>query len=88
MEWIDGHLYINIFTYPVIVKVDYETGQVLHRYDLSTLSREIQGTKYFRNKFNDIREYCLNGMAYNSLTNQLYVTGKKWPIVYQIQLLQ
>ncbi len=87
MEWIKGYLYINVFTYPLILKVDYSTGRVVHRYDLTLLSREIQGTKFFRNRFNDIREYCLNGIAYNTQTEQLFVTGKKWPVIYQLTLL-
>jgi glutamine cyclotransferase len=39
------------------------------------------------------RGNCLNGIAYNSQTDQynpinhrMYITGKKWPFVYEIKL--
>jgi glutamine cyclotransferase len=35
MELINGYLYINLFTYPTIIKVDYKTGEVVKRYNLS-----------------------------------------------------
>jgi glutamine cyclotransferase len=30
----------------------------------------------------------LNGIAYDSLGNRLFVTGKLWPILFEIQLVR
>lgn len=31
--------------------------------------------------------YCLNGIAYNNNTNQLLITGKKWPTIFEIKFI-
>ena len=30
---------------------------------------------------------CLNGIAYHQSTDQLLLTGKKWPYIYEIELI-
>jgi len=29
---------------------------------------------------------CLNGIAYNKITNTFWMTGKNWPVMFEVQL--
>ncbi|MBI4645576.1 MAG: glutaminyl-peptide cyclotransferase [Bacteroidia bacterium] len=30
----------------------------------------------------------LNGIAYNEMTGHVYITGKRWPVLYEIEILE
>jgi glutamine cyclotransferase len=59
-----------------ILKIDPKSGEVVGKLDLSDL---VQRTP------TDIRNNFLNGIAYNKATNKIYVTGKNWPTLYEVQ---
>lgn len=59
-----------------IVKINPTNGTVVGKLDLSSLTFEA------RNK--NPRADVLNGIAYDSITNKIYVTGKMWANIYQI----
>lgn len=76
LEYINGFIYANIYTTHDVVKIDPATGDVVGKMDLSNL-------------FQASREknmYALetNGIAYDSISNKIYVTGKMWPSIYEI----
>ena len=77
LEYIKGYLYANIYTLGKIAKIDPRTGIITGIIDLSPLS--IDARKKF--PFADVA----NGIAYDSLTDKIYVTGKFWPTIYQIK---
>lgn len=70
-------LLANIYTKNIIVLIDLEKAVVKGILDLS----EIIPEDVPRNA-----DYCLNGIAYNEKSKTLYVTGKQWPIMYEIRL--
>lgn len=76
LEYINGFIYANVWTTNKIVKIDPSTGHVVGKIDLSPLKEEAQ-TKYSRSSET-------NGIAYDSISNKIYVTGKLWPELYQI----
>ncbi len=77
LEYIKGDVYANIFQQRKIAVINPETGQVKGWIDLSDLSGQPQ--------FNG--ENVLNGIAYDSKGDRLFVTGKDWPQLYQIRLI-
>ena len=77
MEFIKGFIYANIWLNNYIVKIDTATGKVVGKMDLSSLVYEA------KNK--NPRADVLNGIAYDSVANKVYVTGKLWPNVYEIE---
>jgi len=77
LEFIKGFLYANIWTKDVIVKIDPSNGNVVGKIDLSYLTKEAKRI----NPHADV----LNGIAYDSITDKIYVTGKLWANIYQIQ---
>ena len=77
LEYINGSVYANIFMNRTIVIINPETGQVTGGVDLSGL----QGASG-----ND-PNFVLNGIAYDASGNRLFVTGKDWPHLYEINLV-
>ena len=78
LEFVKGFIYANIWTKNLIVKIDTSTGNVVGKIDLSPLTNETK----MKNPGADV----LNGIAYDSTTDKIYVTGKLWPNIYQIQI--
>ncbi|MCW4030644.1 MAG: glutaminyl-peptide cyclotransferase [Candidatus Bathyarchaeota archaeon] len=73
LEYINGTIYANIWLTNQIALINPQTGQIKGILDLSGL--------YQSNDINAV----LNGIAYDPQNNQLYVTGKNWPNLYQIE---
>ena len=75
LEYIDGKLYANIWKTDTIIAIDPKTGAVLQRINLSSLYPEGK-----RSPNADV----LNGIAYDAATKRIFITGKKWPHLYQV----
>ncbi|WP_132055493.1 glutaminyl-peptide cyclotransferase [Pseudocnuella soli] len=82
LEFINGFLYANIWQTPYIVKIDPSSGQVLARLDFSDL---VQRVKTKIPQYDTGNEATLNGIAYDSTTRKIYITGKYWPELYEVQ---
>jgi glutamine cyclotransferase len=79
LEYIEGAIYANIWQSPKIVKIDPRSGQVTAIIDLSDIvPKEYRGHA----------DYVLNGIAYDSGGKRLFVTGKMWPHVFEIEIIQ
>jgi glutaminyl-peptide cyclotransferase len=77
LELIKGYIYANQWQTDYILKIDTSTGRVVGRLDLAPLKKEAV-LKYF-----DAQE--TNGIAFDSVKNKIYVTGKMWPTIYEIK---
>jgi glutamine cyclotransferase len=77
LEYIKGEIYSNIWHDDRIVRIDPKSGSILGWIDLTGLLPE--------NERRD-QENVLNGIAYNEQTDTLYVTGKRWPKLFEIRL--
>jgi len=79
LEYVDGEIYANIWYSDRIARISPKTGQVLGWIDLSSLYPARQRPS---------REHVLNGIAYDAQTKQLFVTGKNWPKLYQVEVVK
>lgn len=79
LEFIDGYIYANRWTTDWIYKIDPTTGKVLAKIDLSGL---IDRSNY------DFEIDVLNGIAYDKNTNKIYVTGKNWPLLFEVEFIE
>lgn len=79
LEYVNGSIYANVLDKEWIAKINPETGIVEGRIDLTGV---LQKTSQPIDENTDV----LNGIAYNAATNSFYVTGKKWPALYEIRL--
>lgn len=75
LEMIGGLIYANVYLSDQIVGIDPDTGEVKERIDLSGLlsPEELR------------RVDVLNGIAYDDNTGQIYVTGKLWPKLFEVE---
>ncbi|KIC94481.1 glutaminyl-peptide cyclotransferase [Flavihumibacter solisilvae] len=87
LEYINGHIYANKWQTNYILKIDPSNGQVIGRADLTGLLLQYGKGNISREKYNDANgEAVLNGIAYDPGTKKLYVTGKLWPNLFEIDL--
>jgi len=77
LEFINGFIYANVWTTNYIVKIDPNNGKVVGKLDLSPIGEEI------RNRYPETG--VMNGIAYNSISDKIYITGKLWPFIYEIE---
>ncbi len=77
LEFINEKIYANVYESDDIVIIDPKTGKVLQKLNLYNLMPEMDkaSTGYF-----------LNGIAYDRATKRLFVTGKKWPKLFEIKI--
>lgn len=80
LEYINGILYANVYTTDLIVKIDPETGKVVGEINLAGL------INMYKNDTDKI-DY-LNGIAYDKKLDRLFVTGKLWPRLFEIELVE
>ncbi len=78
LEYIDGLIYANVWQSDRIVQIDPVSGTVVGDIDLSGLLPPED-----RRQPVDV----LNGIAYDSENERLFVTGKLWPKLFEIRLL-
>lgn len=83
LEVIDGKIYANVYTKNEILIIDPKTGAVEGRINLEGLLP----ANYFTDE-NAKANNVLNGIAYDKATKRLFVAGKKWPTIFQIELVK
>jgi len=74
LEYIDGEIWANVWYSDQIVRIDPETGAVTSRVDLSLLNQQ------------KLVDDVLNGIAWDPESGRLFVTGKLWPVLYEIRV--
>jgi glutamine cyclotransferase len=77
LEWVDGLIYANIWQSDWIVMIDPDNGTIVGKVLLRGLLAA---------SLKDKRSGVLNGIAYDKEQQRLFVTGKNWPRVYQLEL--
>jgi glutamine cyclotransferase len=81
LEVVDGQIFANVWGTDVIARIDPGSGNVVGWIDLTgLLPKEKRGT--------DSLDAVLNGIAYDSKRRRLFVTGKLWPKLFEIELVQ
>jgi glutamine cyclotransferase len=77
LEWVDGEIWANVWQSDEIARIDPDTGRVVGLIDLSGLLPEED-----RLRDTDV----LNGIAIDPVTQNIWVTGKRWPWLFEITL--
>ena len=77
LEYIDGHVYANIYGSDVIVKIDPANGHVVGRINLPGIIQQ------YAKGYTPDAEEVLNGIAWDSTSKKLYITGKRWPKMFE-----
>ena len=77
LEFIKGEIYANVWHSDRIARISPKDGHVIAWIDLTGIlpdNQKVDG------------ESVLNGIAYDSQHDRLFVTGKQWPTVFEIQM--
>jgi len=78
LEYIDGEVWANVWHEDRIARISPISGEILGWIDLRGLyPRSARGT-----------EDVLNGIAFDPNTGRLFVTGKNWPQLFEIEILR
>ncbi|MBL6821639.1 MAG: glutaminyl-peptide cyclotransferase [Luminiphilus sp.] len=77
LEWVDGEIWANVWQTDQIARIDPASGKVVGLIDLTGLLLEED-----RLRDTDV----LNGIAIDPQSGDIWVTGKRWPWLYQIEL--
>jgi glutamine cyclotransferase len=77
LEFIDDEIWANIWYEDRIARIAPETGEVIGWIDVSDLYPQSRRR----------REDVANGIAYDEKTDRLFVTGKNWPQLFEIELV-
>lgn len=80
LEFIEGKLYANIYQKEDIITINPKTGAVLQSINMHGLWPTAKRPHGFDNDQN-----VLNGIAWDEKGKRLFVTGKKWPYLYQVE---
>ena len=79
LEYIDGEIWANVWQTDLIVRIDPASGAVNSIVDLTGLSAQTElGSS----------EAVLNGIAWDSENRRLFVTGKHWANLFEIELAE
>ena len=73
LEYIQGEIYANVWKQNRIARISPQTGEVIGWIDLGGLCTW---------------KGVLNGIAYDNEHDRLFVTGKLWPYIYEIKLIE
>jgi glutamine cyclotransferase len=77
LEYVEGEIWANIWYDDRIARISPADGKVLGFIDLTTLyPQNARGS-----------EAVLNGIAYDAAAKRLFVTGKNWPQLYEIEVV-
>ncbi|HVC17011.1 MAG TPA: glutaminyl-peptide cyclotransferase [Rhodanobacter sp.] len=80
LEWVKGEIYANIWLTSRIARIDPASGHVTGWIDLTGLLDV--------NRLPDPGNDVLNGIAYDAAHDRLFVTGKRWPKLFEIRLVK
>lgn len=78
LEYVEGEIFANVWKKELIVRISPETGKVLGWIDCRHLLREFPWSSKI-----DV----FNGIAYDPGAQRLFVTGKNWPKLFEIELV-
>jgi glutaminyl-peptide cyclotransferase len=79
LEFINGEIYANVWHSEMIARISPRDGHVIAWIGL-------KGLLPVEQRIDD--EAVLNGIAYDAKYDRIFVTGKRWPTVFQIEVVQ
>ena len=83
LEWVKGEIFANVWTTDKIVRINPANGHVTGWVDCTGLlspADRIEGGPQ--------QTDVMNGIAYDAKGDRLFVTGKRWPKLFEIKLVK
>ena len=79
LEWIDGKIWANVYTTDRVLIINPDTGVVEGMIDFTGLLKKediASDTDVF------------NGIAYDKATGRIFVTGKRWNKLFEVEIVK
>jgi glutaminyl-peptide cyclotransferase len=80
LEWVRGELWANVYQTDFIARIDPATGHVTGWIDVGILLTAAQRQDVVT------RGGVANGIAFDSVRNRLFLTGKLWPRLFEVDV--
>jgi glutamine cyclotransferase len=77
LEYVNGQIFANVLNERRIARIDPHDGALLGWLDLTDLVTTVDVSD---------EDAVLNGIAYDDATDRLFVTGKRWPTLFEIRI--
>lgn len=77
LEYVNGFIYANIWQTNKIIKIDAKNGEIVASADLSALKNYVSSIYP--------KSLEMNGIAYDSISKDFYITGKMWPKLFKLK---
>ena len=79
LEWIDGKIWANVYTTDRVLIIDPKTGVVEGMIDFTGLLKD-----------EDVSDNTdvFNGIAYDAATKRIFVTGKNWNKLFEVEIVK
>jgi len=81
LEYVRGELWANIWQTDLIARISPDTGKVIGYLDLTGLLDHWAWSQLW-----PLHTDVLNGIAYDAARNRVFITGKLWPVVFEIDV--
>jgi glutaminyl-peptide cyclotransferase len=82
LEYIDGYVYANVYGDTYIIKIDPANGHVTGKLETKDMLRGFYASFPLKSNLENV----LNGIAYDSSSKKMYITGKLWPKLFELKL--
>jgi glutaminyl-peptide cyclotransferase len=79
LEYINGEIWANVWMKDIIARIDPATGKVLGYINLEGILND---------PATDTKVNVLNGIAWDKESNRIFVTGKNWPKLFEIRVIE
>lgn len=79
LEWIGGEIWANVYMTNTIVRINPTSGKVVGVIDLEGLQSPTDVA---------YNTDVLNGIAYDEATGSIWLTGKNWNKIYQVEIIE
>jgi len=79
MEWIEGKIYANRYQKDGVAIINPKNGAVIGVVDFKPLKKLVT-----QHEGLDV----LNGIAYNPKTKTIFVTGKRWDKLFEVEIVE
>lgn len=80
LECVDGLVYANVWQSNLIVVIEPDTGRVVAVIDATPLVVDVG--------LEDESRAVLNGIAYDATTGSFLLTGKLWPTMFEVRIVE
>jgi len=83
LEYINGSIYANVWGKTFILQIDPDNGHVIGKLETTDLLKSFYSS--YPINWQEL-DNVLNGIAYDSTTKKIFITGKRWPKIFELKM--